>query len=96
MIHNLWVYRPENKDYTVHRLLLGTHTTDEQNHLQIATVHLPTEQAEIDARKYDDERGEAGGYGGVDCRVSIVHRINHDGEVNRYCSYIFVRPNGTA
>uniref|UniRef100_A0A8R1IGD5 CAF1C_H4-bd domain-containing protein n=1 Tax=Caenorhabditis japonica TaxID=281687 RepID=A0A8R1IGD5_CAEJA len=26
----------ENSDYTVHRLILGTHTSDEQNHLLIS------------------------------------------------------------
>lgn len=43
-------------DYSVHKLLLGTHTSgSEQNHLMIAEVRLPLEDTEIDARKYDDE-----------------------------------------
>lgn len=57
------VTRPEGKDYSVHRLILGkfnlrrifceydeelqlvlgTHTSDEQNHLLIASVQLPNE-----------------------------------------------------
>jgi len=53
------------KDYSTHRLVLGTHTTDgEQNYLMIGEVKLPNEDTEVDARKYDDERGEAGGFGG--------------------------------
>ena len=27
---------------------------------------------------------EAGGYGGAECKINIVQKINHDGEVNRY------------
>ena len=51
--------KPPNKDYSVHKLLLGTHTTDgDQNYLLIAEVRLPLDETEIDARKYDDERGE--------------------------------------
>ncbi len=30
--------RPEGKDYSVHRLILGTHTSDEQNHLVIFLI----------------------------------------------------------
>ena len=55
--------KPPNKDYSVHKLILGTHTNEgEQNYLMIAEVRLPLEDTEIDARKYDDERGEAGGF----------------------------------
>ena len=43
----------------MHRCILGTHTNDgEQNYLMIGEVRLPLEDTEIDARKYDDERGE--------------------------------------
>ena len=41
--------RPEGKDYSVHRLVLGTHTSDEQNHLVIASVQLPNDDAQFDA-----------------------------------------------
>ena len=33
-----------------------------------AQVHLPLEDSELDARQYDDERGEVGGYGGAQVR----------------------------
>uniref|UniRef100_A0A8I3PCD3 Histone-binding protein RBBP4-like N-terminal domain-containing protein n=1 Tax=Canis lupus familiaris TaxID=9615 RepID=A0A8I3PCD3_CANLF len=36
------VTRPEGKDFSIHRLVLGTHTSDEQNHLVIASVQLLT------------------------------------------------------
>lgn len=49
--------RPEGKDYSVHRLVLGTHTSDEQNHLVIASVQLPNDDAQLDASHYDSEKG---------------------------------------
>jgi hypothetical protein len=42
---------------------------------------------EMDSRKYDEERGEFGGYGGASCRISIVQKIPHEGEVNRYATF---------
>ena len=63
------VQRPEGKDYSVHRLILGTHTSDEQNHLLIASVQLPNEDAQFDASHYDNEKGEFGGFGSVSGRV---------------------------
>lgn len=50
-------HRPEGKDYSVHRLVLGTHTSDEQNHLVIASVQLPNDDAQFDASHYDSEKG---------------------------------------
>ena len=41
----------------MHRLILGTHTSDEQNHLLIASVQLPNEDAQFDASHYDNEKG---------------------------------------
>lgn len=49
--------RPEGKDYTVHRLVLGTHTSDEQNHLVIASVQVPNDDAQFDPSHYDSEKG---------------------------------------
>ncbi|KAG5192291.1 WD40-repeat-containing domain protein [Tribonema minus] len=73
-----------DKDYETHKLILGTHTEqNEQNYLMIATVNLPKEDTEIDARKYDDERDEVGGFGGVDNKIEISVKLNHEGEVNR-------------
>lgn len=41
----------------MHRLVLGTHTSDEQNHLVIASVQLPNDDAQFDASHYDSEKG---------------------------------------
>ena len=47
----------QGTDYHTHRLILGTHTSDEQNHLIIASVQLPAEDAAIDTTQYDAEKG---------------------------------------
>lgn len=50
--------RPEGKNYSTHRLLIGTHTSDDEpNYLQIATVQMPNDDANFDARKFDEDRG---------------------------------------
>ena len=38
---------------------------------------------EMDSRKYDEEKKEYGSYGNIKCRMSIVQKIPHEGEVNR-------------
>merc|ERR1712142_1310920 len=77
------VTKPEGKDYVVHRLILGTHTSDEQNHLVIASVQLPKDESQFDASHYDAEKGEFGGFGTVNGKIEIDIKINHEGEVNR-------------
>ncbi|KAI4456084.1 wd40 repeat family [Holotrichia oblita] len=77
------VTRPDGKDHSIHRLILGTHTSDEQNHLLIASVQLPSEDAQFDATHYDNEKGEFGGFGSVSGKIEIEIKINHEGEVNR-------------
>ncbi len=73
-----------DKDYTKQRLILGTHTSDsEPNYLLVAEVHMPTEAAAVDIRKYDDQRGEAGGFGSIQEKIEIKCKILHEGEVNR-------------
>jgi hypothetical protein len=59
LIHRLGVLRRvADKDYCEHKVILGTHTNKaETNYLMVATVRLPREDAEIDASKYDEERG---------------------------------------
>ncbi|GBG77620.1 hypothetical protein CBR_g24066 [Chara braunii] len=75
---------PAGKEYSVQRLVLGTHTSEnEQNYLMLAEVQLPLEDTETDARQYDDERGETGGFGTANGKVQVIQQINHDGEVNR-------------
>ncbi len=53
----LFLCRPEGKDYSVHRLILGTHTSDEQNHLLIASVQLPNDSMRFDPNTYDADKG---------------------------------------
>lgn len=80
-----------NGDHSVQRLLLGTHTAPgDRNYLMIADVKIPTDEAAFDARKYDDQRGEVGGFGAATgCKIEIKQRINHEGEVHRYVFYAF-------
>lgn len=79
------VKEPEDKNYRVHRLLLGTHTAPgAHNYLQIAEVEIP-KSAEPNANDYDEDRGEIGGYGRevAAIKMSIVQKIDHPGEVNK-------------
>lgn len=51
--------RPEGADYTLHRLLLGTHTSGQaQDQLLIAQVAIP-KAIDGTLQEYDDERGGA-------------------------------------
>mmetsp|Transcript_9618 Transcript_9618/g.14319 ORF Transcript_9618/g.14319 Transcript_9618/m.14319 type:complete len:433 (+) Transcript_9618:363-1661(+) len=80
---------------STHSLLIGTHTTPgEQNYLMVANVELPNSDYNSQqiattsgAAKYDDERGEVGGFftenGNVDGKIEIKLKVKHDGEVNR-------------
>lgn len=72
--------------YSVQKLLLATHTAPgDKNHLMIAEVRIPTDETAFDARKYDDQKGEVGGFGAVaGCKIEIKQRINHEGEVHRF------------
>ncbi|XP_072950974.1 histone-binding protein MSI1-like [Typha angustifolia] len=75
---------PAGKDYAVYKMVLGTHTADDEpNHLMLAEVQIPKEDAEFDARQYDDEQGESGGFGYPCGKVQIIQQIIHDGEINR-------------
>eukprot|EP00742_Colponemidia_sp_Colp-10_P003936 GILJ01004196.1.p1 GENE.GILJ01004196.1~~GILJ01004196.1.p1 ORF type:complete len:425 (-),score=69.59 GILJ01004196.1:170-1444(-) len=75
---------PPGKDYTVQRLLLGTHTSDnEQNYLMIADVKLPLDDTDVDVRRYHEDKGESGGFGSDHAKIDITVKINHEGEVNR-------------
>ena len=89
--HFTYKSRIPEKDYATHRLLIGTHTSNEaQNYLQIAQVQLP-KPVTPDAADYDDDREEIGGYGGgaskkspvMEVKFNIVQKIDHPGEVNK-------------
>ncbi|RDA95741.1 hypothetical protein CP533_5078 [Ophiocordyceps camponoti-saundersi (nom. inval.)] len=80
------VKEPEGKNHRLHRLLLGTHTSDgSTNYLQIAHVQMP-KNVTPNPDDYDEERGEIGGYGGAGdatIKSDIVQKIEHPGEVNK-------------
>eukprot|EP00040_Diaphanoeca_grandis_P031540 m.188707 g.188707 ORF g.188707 m.188707 type:complete len:428 (+) comp32355_c0_seq1:224-1507(+) len=89
------VSKPEGSDYDLHRLILGTHTSGTEhpgNHLIIADVQLPKEDEPVEGRKYDEDKGEYGGFGSVSARIEPKVKINHDGEVNR-ARYMPQNPN---
>ena len=64
---------PPRKDYFVQKMILGTRTYDnDPNYLTLAQVKLPLEDAENDAREYDDERREIGGFGCANGKVRLM------------------------
>ena len=77
-------------NYTVHRLLIGTHTAEgKPNYLQVAEIELP-KSVDPNPRDYDEERGEIGGYGHKGSsgeppviKFNITQKIDHPGEVNK-------------
>ena len=53
------VQTPSDRPVSIHKMLLGTHTSgDEPNYLMVAEVVLPLPGAEVDARRFDDEKQE--------------------------------------
>ena len=68
-----------------HELLVGTHTTGEQNYLMVASVNLPREDAVIDNRVNEkDDNGDAASAEDGDKKVSAntaVAAKNDDAEV---------------
>ncbi|KAK7827452.1 hypothetical protein U0070_026658 [Myodes glareolus] len=77
------VTKPEGKDYALHWLVLGTHTSDEQNHLVVTRVHIPNDDAQFDASHCDSDKGVFGGFDSVTGKIECEIKINHEGEVNR-------------
>ncbi|KAJ1422523.1 WD40-repeat-containing domain protein [Ochromonadaceae sp. CCMP2298] len=71
-------------DVNIHKLILGTHTSDgEPNYLMIGEIKLPLPTVDVDAKNFEDEKGEMGGYGGTLGKVEIKVKIRHEGEVHR-------------
>ncbi|GJP49895.1 hypothetical protein CLOM_g9052 [Closterium sp. NIES-68] len=63
---------PPGKDYSVQRMVLGTHTSDnEQNYLMLVDVQLPLEDTETDARQYDDQKADVGGFGAGGAKLPL-------------------------
>ncbi|EJU02832.1 chromatin assembly factor 1 subunit C [Dacryopinax primogenitus] len=79
---------PPNKPYTVQRLLLGTHSSNQaREYLQIVEVQFPkvleNGKSVLDSTDYDDEKGELGAHGSREARIRVTQKINHRHEVNR-------------
>lgn len=79
-----------NDQVAEHSVLVGTHTTGEQNYLMVATCGLPRGEAvaENSSKKlaYDEDKKEVGGYGHANSAVGkleIKMKVKHEGEVNR-------------
>jgi histone-binding protein RBBP4 len=80
--------RNAGDDATEHSLLLGTHTTGEQNYLMVATCAMPKEDDVVDptaaasssdpkskpvpAPQYDEEKKEVGGFGHGNSNVGKI------------------------
>ncbi|KAI9828424.1 MAG: Histone acetyltransferase type B subunit 2 [Thelocarpon impressellum] len=99
-LYDLMLSHPD-KNFSTHRLLIGTHTSKEaNNYIQIAHVQLPNPTSP-DVRDYDEDREEIGGYGnsanstgkdGAGIKFNIVQKIDHPGEVNK-ARYMPQNPN---
>jgi histone-binding protein RBBP4 len=80
--------RLPDKDYSTHRLLIGTHTSgNAPNYLEIAQVQLPN-PVSGNPEDYDEEREEIGGHATTKkspdaIKFQIIQRIDHKGEVNK-------------
>uniref|UniRef100_A0A6B2L5N4 Histone-binding protein RBBP4-like N-terminal domain-containing protein n=1 Tax=Arcella intermedia TaxID=1963864 RepID=A0A6B2L5N4_9EUKA len=77
---------------SVHKLLIGTHTSPqteggplEPNHLLIAEVKLPSSRTGFDISQYDEEMDAQAlpSSVSVPAKVEIQKMINHPGEVNK-------------
>jgi len=85
--------KDSDKDYSQQRMILGTHTSsNDPNFLLIAEAHLPTETTALDARKYDDQRNELGGFASSQEKIDIKIKVPHEGEVNK-ARYMPANPN---
>jgi histone-binding protein RBBP4 len=79
---------PEGCDYSIQRLLLGTHTADsEQNHILIGEIRIPLPDTEIEAGLYSNDPEHStianANYANLYGRIEIIQNISHSGEVNR-------------
>jgi len=78
--------KPDTGDYSIHKLILGTHTSDQEpNYLLIAKARLPNEDALADITEYAIGNKEVGGIGlaAGENRIDIEKKILHEGEINR-------------
>ncbi|KAJ3753894.1 histone-binding protein RBBP4 or subunit C of CAF1 complex-domain-containing protein [Lentinula raphanica] len=75
---------PPGKDYTIHRLLLGTHTSgQDQEYLQIATVFVPKRDNVRHSDIFNHEIYGADREESLRIQIQVTQKITHPGEVNR-------------
>ncbi|KAL4484211.1 hypothetical protein ABPG72_003495 [Tetrahymena utriculariae] len=77
---------PQESDYAIHKLILGTHTSgQDKDYLLIAKVRLPLEETATDISEYQNQAKEVGqtGLSAGENRIEIETKILHDGEINR-------------
>jgi histone-binding protein RBBP4 len=77
--------RVEGTNNSLHRMILGTHTSDQaQNYLNFASVEIPDYKVP-ELSELDEDKGEVGGHGHAKkpFEFKIVQKINHPGEVNK-------------
>ncbi|KAF0919771.1 hypothetical protein E2562_031467 [Oryza meyeriana var. granulata] len=68
---------PAGKDHSVQEMVLGTHTSDnEPNYLMLVQVQLLLDDAEADARHYDNDHAEIGGFGVTSGKVTQLVKLN--------------------
>ncbi|KAJ3838210.1 hypothetical protein F5878DRAFT_642179 [Lentinula raphanica] len=89
-MQTIYTILPPGKNYTIHRLLLGTHTSgQDQEYLQIATVFVPkrdnVRHSDIFNHEiYSADREESGGHTiPPSPQIQVTQKITHPGEVNR-------------
>jgi len=71
------IFRSTSNDYDLHKLLLGTHTSNgEQNYLMVAAVKLPTADTDFVENSLTNPPSAKG-------KIEIKIKILHQGEVNR-------------
>lgn len=86
---------PQNSEFSLQKLLLGTHTSGEEvNYMHITKVKLPLDESKGDNTEFVDNANDANGIGQATEKQRIQNelKINHQGEVNR-ARYMPQQPN---
>ena len=74
-------HSPDKTSYKIQRLLLGTHTNDnDQNQLLIMRVKLPCQEAVLDINTQKQHKNE---YHNITSKIDVEMIINHEGKSNK-------------
>lgn len=68
-----WLPYVKSSDETTvtYRIILGTHTSDEMNHLLVVSVKMPKEDTRFPVDTWDANTFEFGGYGAIAGNFSV-------------------------